>query len=139
MELRSAPDLQQAQLRYARILAIGTAVGLGLLVLGFIAYVSGWIEPHIPIERLPQFWTRPSGEMLAEARLSPGWGWAALLHRGDMLLLAAIALLASCSIPCLAAVVPVFRRRGEQVFVAICVMEIAVLALAASGILSVAH
>jgi hypothetical protein len=139
VELNATPDLRQAQLRYARFLAWGTALGLGVLVLGFIAYVSGWIEPHVPIERVPQFWTRPSKEMLAHAGLAPGWGWAALLHRSDMMVIAAIGWLASCSIPCLAAVIPVFRRRGERTFVVICVVQIAVLVLAASGILAVGH
>lgn len=53
-----------------------------------------------------------------------------------MLSLTAIALLASCSIPCLATVIPVFRARGERIFALICVAQIAVLLLAASGMLA---
>jgi hypothetical protein len=139
VELTPAADLRSAQLRYARVLGWGTATGLALLVIAFIAYVAGWIEPHIPIERLPQLWSRPAPEMLAAAGLQPGWGWATLLHRADMLVLVGIAVLASCSIPCLAAVIPVFRARGETTFVVICALQIAILVLAASGVLAISE
>jgi uncharacterized membrane protein len=56
-----------------------------------------------------------------------------------MLILLGIGVLASCSIPCLAAAIVVFARRGERLFVAICVLEIAVLVVAASGWLVVGH
>ena len=138
MDLK-ATSLDAAPLRYARWLAWGTRTGLGLLVLGFIAYASGLVDPHVPIERLPELWTRPASEVLREVGLRPGWGWAELTHRSDMLILAGIGILAGCSIPCLAATIPVFQRRRETAFVLICLLEIAVLALALSGVLAVGH
>ena len=134
MEL--SPDL--APKRYARWLAWGTRLGLALLVVAFLAYIAG-LPPHVPIESLPVLWQGSASELLARAGLRAGWQWASLVHRGDMLVLAAIALLASCSLGALAAVLPVFRKRGETVFVAICVLQIAVLVLAASGLLTAAH
>ena len=134
-----ATPLEAAALRYARWLAWGTRLGLGLLVLGSIAYASGLVDPHVPIDRLPELWTRPAAEVLREVGLRPGWGWAELTHRSDMLILAGIGILASCSIPCLAATIPVFHRRRETAFVCICLLEIAVLALALSGLLTVGH
>lgn len=127
------------QVRYALWLAWGTRLGLGLLVVAFILYMSGLVTPHVPIERLPSLWGESAANLLRETGLRPGWGWAASVHRADMLNVAAIAWLASCSIPCLAAVVPVFRAQGERVFVVSCVLQIAVLALAASGVLAVGH
>ena len=137
--MTSRPDELAAQSRYARWLTWGTRLGLALLVLGFLGYVGGIIAPHVPIERLPALWGRSAAELLSATGVRSGWGWAAALHRSDMLVLAAIALLASCSIPCLAAVLPVFRRRREMVFVTICLLQIAVLVLAASGLLASAH
>ena len=136
MDVTPRPEELAAQVRYGHWLAWGTRVGLGLLVVGFVASVSGILAPQVPIERLPQLWGRPAGEFLAATGAHPGWGWAAFLHRSDMLVLAAIALLSSWSIACLAAVLPIFAARRERVFVSICALEIAVLALAASGVLA---
>lgn len=137
MEL-NATDPLAAQRRYGRWLAWGTRLGLGLLILGFLAYLAG-VAPHVPIEKLPYLWERSAAHLLDHIEMPPGWGWAGFLPRSDMLMMAAIGVLASCSIPCLLAVLPVFAKSRERVFVAICVLEIAVLALAASGILAGGH
>jgi hypothetical protein len=136
---RLAGAIPDAQKRYARWLGWGMRVGLGVLVAGFVAYVSGLVAPNVPIEQLPSLWGRPAAEFMREAGISAGWGWAALAHRGDMLILIGVALLAACSIACLAAVIPVFRARGERALVVICVLQIAVLVLAASGVLATSH
>lgn len=130
-------DRAAAPARYALWLTWGGRAGFALLVLGFLAYACGFIAPHVPIEHLPGYWSRPASELLRGVGLSPGWGWAGLLHRGDMLALLAIAWLASCSIACLAAAIPVFAAARERAFAIICVAQIAVLALAASGFITV--
>jgi hypothetical protein len=124
--------------RYALWLAWGTRIGLAFLVAGFTAYMLG-LAPHVPIEQLPALWERPATELLERTGLAPGWQWASLAHRSDMLVLAAIAFLASCSIACLAAVIPLFLERGERLFVAVCALQIVVLLVAASGLLAVGH
>lgn len=53
--------------------------------------------------------------------------------------LVGIAALASCSVPCRAAVAPLFRARGDRVHAGICVPVIAVILLAASGVLATGH
>lgn len=127
-----------AQERYARWLAWSTRIGLGFLVLAFLWYLADE-APHVPIDQLPELWKRSAFELLHHTGRRAGWHWASLVHHSDMLVLAAIAFLASCSIVCLAVVVPIFRRRGETVFAITCVLQIAVLVLAASGVLSGGH
>jgi hypothetical protein len=129
------PQTREAALRYARWLLWGTRVGLALLVAGFLVYAAGLVAPHVPIERMPALWSGPAAEYLKATGIDPGWGWARLLPRGEMLPLAAIAFLASCSIACLAAAMPVFFRGGERALALICLLEILVLVLAASGLL----
>ncbi len=135
MEL-SRPDELAAQVRYARWLAWGTRVGLALLIATFLLYVLGVIAPHMPIERMPDLWRMSAADLTMETGVRPGWDWAAFLPHGDMLVLAAIAILSTCSVLCIAAVTPIFKARGERAFVTICVLEIAVLLLAASGLLA---
>ena len=128
--------MELTQARYAGWLAWGTRVGLVLLVLGFAAYMLG-ASPHVPIDRLPELWQRPAAELLAATGTRPGWAWAALLPRSDMAVLAAIALLATCSILALAAAMAAFARGSERALAVVCALEILVLLLAASGLLAV--
>ena len=136
MELNASGD--PVQVRYARWLAWGTRAGLAFLLLGFVAYLAG-LAPHVPIDRLPALWEVPASQLLSETGLKPGWHWATLLHRSDMLVLAAIAFLSTISAACVAAVLPVFAKRGDRIFVAIGILQIVVLLVAASGLLSAGH
>lgn len=128
-----------AQARYARWLAWGTRLGLALLIATFALYVLGGHAPHVPIDHLPELWKHPAHELLDRVGVRSGWGWMASLPRSDMLVLAAIAVLATCSIPALLATARAFHRSGDRVLVAICVLEVLVLILAASGVLATGH
>ena len=129
-------DALAAQRRYARWLLVTTRIGAVLLVLTFVTYVSGWVAPFVPIERLPSLWNLSASEFLRQVGVQPGFhGWASRLLHGDMMVLGAIALLITSSILCLAAAMPVFWKAGERLLVLLCVLQIAVLALAASGAL----
>ena len=127
------------QERYARLLAIGTNTGLGMLVVLFGIYMLGVVDPHVPHERLPEIWHLPSADFLELARLEAGWGWTARLRHADILTLLGIVTLAFCSVPCLLAVMPVYWRSRQRMLFAICGLEVAVITLAASGLLSVGH
>ena len=138
MELSRSPDDDAVRRGYARWMRRGTWLAGVVLVAGFAAYITG-AAPHVPIEHLPALWDRPAATYLEQTGLRPGWHWASLVHRSDMLVLAGVALLASCSIPSLVAAIGPFHRGGERVFVVICILQIAVLVLAASGLLTVGH
>ena len=124
------------QLRYARLLDWGTRLGLLVLVLSFAAYAFGLVSPHVPLERLPQLWAHPVAQYLQETQSPAGWGWLALVHRGDVVALVGIAILSGCSLVCLLALVPLYLRRGDRAFAALCLAEVVVVLLAASGWLS---
>ncbi len=132
---QAAPD----QARYARLLAIGTNAGLGMLVVLFAIYMLGVVDPHVPHERLPDLWHLPSADFLELARLEAGWGWTARLRHADILTLLGIVTLAFCSVPCLLAVMPLYWRSGQRMLFAICGLEVLVIVLAASGIIGGGH
>lgn len=133
------PSQPPEQQRYARVLDAGARIGLVVLVLSFAAYVSGLMDSHVAPERLPELWVHPVGRFLELTQSPVGWGWLARIHLGDMAGLAGIALLAGCSVAALLALVPVYWRRGDRAYAAICVAEVLVVALAASGWLAGGH
>ena len=129
----------EEQRRYATLLEWSTRVGLLVLVLSFAAYLSGLMPSFVPMDRLPALWSLPVDQFLAVTGMPTGWGWVALLRHGDVQGLAGIVILAGCSVPCLLALVPVYGARRERAFAALCLAEVAVLLLAASGLLSGGH
>jgi hypothetical protein len=135
----ASPVQPAEQQRYAAMLGYGTRLGLVMLVLSFAAYISGLVEAHVPPEELPRLWQQPVDRYLELTQSPTGWDWLAMIHRSDMAGLAAVAILAGCSLPCLLSLVPLYAARRDRVFVAICLAEVAVVTLAASGWLTGGH
>ena len=121
------------QMRYARMLDWGARAGLVILLLSFAAYVLGLAEAHVPPAKLPELWMHPVGRYLELTGSPTGWGWVALVHRGDIAGLMGIAVLAGCSVASLLALVPLYAARGDKAFVIVCLAEVAVMLVAASG------
>ena len=127
------------QQRYARLLEAGSRLGLLVLVLSFVAYGSGLLQSAVPPDRLPALWSLPVESYLQQTQAAVGWGWLTRLHQGDMASLLGIAILAGCSLPCLLALLPQYLRRGDKAFALLCLAEVAVIVLAASGWLTGGH
>ena len=140
MNVTTPPVVQPPeQLRYAMLLDWGTRIGLVVLVLSFAAYLLGLVEPHVPVSRLPELWSHPVGRYLELTQMPTGWGWLGLMHRGDIMGLVGIVILAGCSLLCLLALVPLYLGRGDKAFAVLCLVEVAVVLLAASGVLTGGH
>ena len=127
------------QRRYARLLAIVTNTGLALLIALFASYAFGLVEPHTPAAHLPDLWHMSAKDLLAHRGMPQGWGWTQWIHRADILTLAGIAFLAFASVPCLAAILPLYVKGRQRALAAICGAEILVIVLAASGLVAVGH
>jgi len=127
------------QLLYARILDWGVGIGLVVLVATFAVYVSGLLPLKVPLERLPEFWSHPAPRFLAESGSPSGWGWLLQLDRGDILAMSGIAILAGTPLLGLLLLAPMSLADDDRLFAAICLVEAAVLLLAASGWLVAGH
>ena len=110
-----------------------------MLVAGFLTYVTGVLEERVVVGQLPALWGLSLAEYLRVTQTPTGWGWVTHLDKGEFAGLLGIAALAGCSLVCLAAIVPLYTRRGEWTYAAICTLEIIVMLLAASGILTVSN
>jgi hypothetical protein len=138
--ISESTELQRAEaMRYAFLLDWGTRLGLAVLVLGFTAYVCGFTTPLVSLDQLPQLWNKPVAIYLKATGTPTGWGWLALAGKGDMLNLVGIAILAGCSLPPLLGLIPLYLKRRDYAYAAICAVIVLVLALAASGTLSGGH
>jgi len=123
------------ELRYARVLQIGARAGLAMLIAVFALYVTGAIQPLVPLASLPRYWSLSAREFAAATHHPTGWTWLGRIGLADIAILAPIAFLAGVSLLCALAVLPRFLRRGDAVHAAILVLQIVVLVLAASNLL----
>ena len=133
----------EEQITYANILNKGMWFGLALLIITFIIYISGVLPSHVPIEDLSKtppgskvpYWSMRAHDFNQALNIPTGWGWTALAGKGDYLNFIGIAILAGLTVLCYLAILPILIRKKETPYVIIAIVEIAVLALAASGIL----
>ena len=139
MNLPERPVVAEEQLRYARVLEWGARIGLAAAVLAFALYLAGLLPGRVPLQDLPVLWSLPLADYLHRSATPIGWGWVKLAMHGDFASIVGIAILSSVSVACLAAVLPVYARRQDRVYVVLCVLAIGVLVLAASGLLVVKH
>jgi hypothetical protein len=138
---KNAPHVYASpeQLRYARVLDAGMRFGLGVLVCGFVAYMMGWLPVHVPLAQMPGLWMLAAPDYLRVTGMPEGWGWLQMLGNGDVVPLVGIAILSSISGLCFVALLPLYVARRDWIYCAIAMLEIAVLTLAASGVLTVGH
>lgn len=131
----STPQASKEQILYAGILNIGMLIGLGALVITFILYGAGIIKPLIPLETVQTYWVLPVKEYLEQSGMQAGWSWIGKLSYGDMLTFLPIAFLSVLTIICYIAIIPGLIRKKDTAYVIIAILEVLVLAFAASGIL----
>lgn len=132
-ESAGEPVLSEEQQRYASWLNWGARSGLLMLIVAFLAYVTGWLPADVPLNELPKVWGLPVDAYLKQTGAPTGWSWLTRIGRGDFAGLIGIAWLSASSLICLLAVLPIYVRRRDWVFVALCVGALAVQLLAASG------
>lgn len=130
-------DLMQAT--YARWLDVATRIGFAVSLAAFLVYVSGLVEPFVPLEQLPQLWSLPAARYAELTGGPAGWGWLGLLGKSDYLNLAAVALFGLVTLVCYARIVPLLFASGERLQAAIALAQVLVLAAAAAGVFTGGH
>ncbi|MEW6215401.1 MAG: hypothetical protein AB1478_09430 [Nitrospirota bacterium] len=124
------------QLAYANFLGKSALTGLGLLVITFVIYISGVLPNVVDINKLQDLWKLRVADYIHQANSPTGWQWVGMLNRGDILNYIGVAMLAGITILCYLRIIPIFIRKKDTTYLAISIIEIAILLLAASGILT---
>ncbi|MEK6656316.1 MAG: hypothetical protein AABY58_02640 [Nitrospirota bacterium] len=126
----------EEQMAYASLLSNGSWAGLGILVAAFVIYISGVLPNVVDFDKLQIYWKLRASEYIHQANSPTGWQWLNLLNNGDMLNFIGIAVLAGITVICYLRIIPIFIRKKDTIYLAIALLEVAVLLLAASGILT---
>jgi hypothetical protein len=127
------------QTRYAGILEGGTYLGLLCLLITFPLYVLGVVEPHVPLQKVVQCWTLDAHGYRTETGTDAGWSWVSMVGHSDFMNFVGIAVLASVSVFCYCAVMPMMLKRKDWTYVVLALLQVAVLIVAASGIFGAGH
>lgn len=125
----------EEQLRYATILNFGMLIGLLVIVVTFIVYVSGMLQSFVPIEEISNYWGLKARDYIHTLKAPTGWGWTAFIGKGDYLNFIGITILSGLTVLCYLAILPILIRKKDTPYIVIAILEVAVLVLAASGIL----
>lgn len=125
----------EEQLRYAAVLARGMYLGLFCLFVTYTLYLTGIMPSYLPLEELPSRWSMNVHDYLTGAEIEAGWGWLKMLKYGDFVNFIGIATLAGVTIFCYLSIVPILLKKKDMIYVVLALLEVLVLAVAASGIL----
>ncbi len=118
---------------YATVLTWGNRLGLLLLVLGFVSYVTGLLPGTLPLNELPQLWSLPLPEFLAQSQAPQGWNWLTVAGNGDGLAMMGILTLGCITVVSYSFLVVRFLRTRETLRLWMALGEIAVTVVAALG------
>ena len=123
------------QMTYANLLFIGAWAGIVLMIITYVIYMTGTLSPHVDVALITQNWDKGVDEYLEITNSPHGWGWLSLINKGDFINFLGLVLIAVLTIFCYLFLIVGYGKRRDWVYFIICMMEVVVLILAASGIL----
>ena len=134
-DLKNDIKASPAQLRYADTLFYGALLGFVTMLITYALYVTGVLTPQIPLEEMPRLWSQSAAAYRAAGNIPQGWGWVALVGKGDLCNFIGIAFLAALTILCFVQLAIGLLRQKQWIMAIIAILEVMVLSLAASGVL----
>lgn len=120
--------------RFAAILWWGARVGLSTMLVTYVIYVSGVMEPYTSFDRLPEVWSLEAPRYAKATGEPTGWGWVSLLDHADILNLVGLAVLASLTAIALATLLPMYLRQRNYLYLTIAGLQILVIVLSAMNV-----
>ena len=134
-DLKNDIKASPAQLRYADTLFYGALLGFVTMLITYALYVFGVMTPQIPLDDMPRLWSQSAAAYRAAGNIPQGWGWLALVGKGDICNFIGIAFLAALTIICFVQLAIGLLRQKQWIMAIIAILEVLVLSLAASGVL----
>ena len=132
---KAALQPSRDQIIYANLLVIGVWLGIFIMLITYFVYITGILSPHVDLTVIPQVWDKGVDAYLHITHTPHGWGWTALLAKGDFINYIGFSLLGLMTVVCYLVLLRGFVRDKNWIFATIALLEILVLSLAASGLL----
>jgi hypothetical protein len=114
---------------------MGMLAGIVIMMVTYAIYLTGLLPSYVDMQTITANWGKGIHDYLEITHSPNGWGWVALLLKGDFLNYIGFALLGLMTIICYLVLVRGFLRKKDWIYAVISILEILVLSLAASGIL----
>lgn len=121
---------------YAQTLEACVRAALVIIVLSFFLYVSGLIEPMIPVDRISMYWSQDPQVLLKASGYSGGWDWITHLPKPDMLSFFGISILLVATPLALIIRLPLMLKRRDFLYALLASVEVGILSSAAFGLLA---
>lgn len=136
---RNEIEPTEEKLACAKLLNIGTMIVFVLLIVSFVIYLTGIVKPHIPLAELPKYWGLSLPDYLEQINYRAGWSWLNMIGKGDFLNFIGISSLPAIIVLCYIRISPILIRKKDTIYIIIAVLEVGILVLAASGVLTIGH
>jgi hypothetical protein len=130
----------KVQLAYAGILSKATTLGIIFVIIGYIVYVFQLMPLSVPIDQVAGNWGLRASEFHHKVPAAPsGWSSFGQAGTGDALSYISIIYLGAVTMLCLVAAGIAFLREKNMIYTFISFAQLAVLMLAAAGLVSGGH
>lgn len=131
---KERPAISPAQSTYARVLGVLAWIGRVFLVIAFVIYTFALLPDEVPPVVASSYWHLSADDYALATDSPPGWARLSNILTGDAVSLVSLLFLATASIFCLIAVLPVFVRNRDWPYLIFVSALIAILVVAASGV-----
>jgi hypothetical protein len=129
----------RVQLTYAKTLDYVAHTVIVVMAIGFLIYLMELLPLTVPIETIAGNWHLSAANLQAKLNLPCGWGCftspAGILH-GDIVSYISVIFLSLATLVCLASALTVFVSEKKHLYSVIATLQVLVLLVAASGIMS---
>ncbi len=132
----------RVQLVYAKTLDYVAHSIIVVMAIGYFLYLTQLLPLSVPIETIAGNWHLSAAKLQAKLNLSCGWDCftapAGIIH-GDILSYISVIFLSLSTLICLASAVAAFISEKKYLYSTIAILQVLVLLVAASGIMSGGH
>lgn len=135
-EKTSEANTREINNLFANVESFGVKIGLTLVIISFVLYVSGLLPAFVAVDQLPGMVSGGVDAFTQSTGLPTGWGWLELLHKSDMLTLGALVLLVGAILLAYIAMIPLCLRQKDHIYLVLVVLQLLVFLLAGSNLLS---
>ncbi|HWR01294.1 MAG TPA: hypothetical protein VN371_05475 [Chlorobaculum sp.] len=129
----------RVQIVYAKTLDYVAHTVIVVMAVGYLLYMTQLLPLSVPIETIAGNWHLSATSMQAKLNLPCGWECfsapAGILH-GDVLSYISVIFLSLSTLICLASAVAAFISEKKYLYSTIAILQVLVLLVAASGIMS---